>query len=164
MSNANVAETQITLENAKVALLHPDDQIQIDWMELDWGISDDPTDEHLFLGLVWSDTDEFEDKSQNTMRDNSIWFSQQEYRVLTSVGVVQTMKHYDQVWDPEDAQVGPQQERDRLMFWAASSTTSNIAGGGSINYDYITRQYKFRDNPDDWAGWLWEETIYHING
>lgn len=135
------------------------DKWRIKKLNLHWGLSDDPIDEFLTAGLYWAFVDADPDVG-GERGSPFVWTSNINYRVLTSVGVIQVIEFVDIDLDDEKTYEGSHFGREHLMLGAASSVASAITMRGTITYETTLVQRQLKDDFSEYEGdFTFEESL-----
>ncbi len=125
-------------------------------LNIDYGIFDDPLDENLTFAFYWA----VPTSSSPDIRNNAglIWVANQNYRVVTAVGILETTDH-DQVDLSElKAYENSSFDNENLFIGVASSTTSTFVVSGTLSYEARLAQRQTRDDFSEYeSGFLFEE-------
>jgi len=130
-------------------------------LRLSWGLSDDPLDELLHLALIWRGgvINDITDVLDNAVLYNS----SQRWRSIGTVGqIIQTHENIDEDLSDISIEVSlgdPLEDPVSLALLVESDTTSIVDAFGSVDVEITLTQITEPDDPQDWAGYEFEESI-----
>lgn len=134
---------------------------------MNWGVNDDPIDERVQIACVWRpDTFGHNPSWDEVLAMNLVFRDTQDWRSIGTVGqVIQTMNRIDKKLDGPDSTFASRFDRPgvtgstTLAIVGRSGTTSNVTMDGFVDVEITSEQMIERDDPADWAGYTFEESI-----
>lgn len=115
----------------------------------DWGIYDDPLDETIQLGLTIYDLNSSVVEIRPDL--DCEWSDRQLWRVLTSVGVVQTLESFDDDVDIEMAGDAPDAADLRFGLIGRSDAQSAINVHATLTVEHTIRQHYSPKRSGKWV-------------
>ncbi len=152
---------QVESNASRMIPVHRHSDITIEVLTLDYGITDDPADELiLFMLTMHPDTLVLTGDDLQNFIDQSFWMSAQNWRLLTAVGVIQTLSREQAVILQEAIFTDGLLKQDsyHIGLIVASDTTSAVRADGNVTWTEILYQRRWPNrNSSEWAGWGYKE-------
>lgn len=137
-------EPELLLDFGRLADVH--DEFNIDTITGSLGIHDDPSDEHVRFFLAAYAVDQ--PTAMAIGGDDKEWSREHAWRVLSLVGVVQTMEHVNDQNLSLRLRGGVEAPNIGLGLFVQSSVQSHVTADLTIEGEYVARQYRVGGKSD----------------
>ncbi len=137
----------------------PGDVWDLQTLDIDYGIEEDPVDQRLAFGLYWADP--LNSQLSTDHEDVFLWLGHLSYRVLTSVGVIQAIEQANVNFSEVKAYEGSTFGSENLFLGITSSIANVLCVlGGTLVFEQTLIQRQLRDDRSEYeADFLFEETL-----
>ncbi len=150
-------DTRVDGHGAKLIPVHRHSDITVGYLDISFGLEDDPIDELvLWMLVIHPDTLTLTGDDFQNFLDSSFWTAGQNWRLGDATGWIQTLTREQSLIGQEaiftDALL--KQDSYHIGLIAASTVTSAIFVTGTVSWTEILYQRSWPSrNSSEWAGW-----------
>lgn len=136
---------------------YPGDVWDLIKLNFTYGIFDDPIDENWDYSLNWMDpSNPVWDVADTT---SAVWGITQNFRVLSSVGVIQTVENVNVDFADKQAYEGSQFDTENLIMGVVGPSSGSMIAHGNLIVDVTLEQKQTADDRSEYEpDFLFEET------